>query len=269
MMRFYLLPTSVAVQSRRRLLRSETPARQRASRRLFGKAIVTRYTAPAQAVVRAGAAFAKPEIYEALENRDRLDKTRWQEGNRLPEGGWDTEVSEKSLAMTLLRPLFVPGGGRSGPFPAIGAARYGKHSRCRHTRGGWVYNSSVRKANTEIALRTPELRPSCQDERGASPLFPGKLWSARHRIPEVPSGPAWRAPSPHIVPLFAYCQVWPLRCPGDYCQPRDQCMRPLTAVELLRSILSSRNVLVRCRSIGLERDSGSWDVARARETGIV
>lgn len=51
----------------------QTPARQRAQRRRLGRAIVTRDRAAAEARERSGlradAAFAKPEIYEALEQR--------------------------------------------------------------------------------------------------------------------------------------------------------------------------------------------------------
>jgi len=55
----------------KRLLGGETPARQRVQRRRLGRAIVARDRAAAEerkeVVVRADAAFAKPEIYEALE----------------------------------------------------------------------------------------------------------------------------------------------------------------------------------------------------------
>ena len=40
------------------------------------------------------------------------------EENRLTEGGWDGEVSEKSLAMGTCG-LFLPRGGGSGPFPGL------------------------------------------------------------------------------------------------------------------------------------------------------
>ena len=56
------------------------------------------------------------------------------EENRRTEGAWDGEVSVKSLAMSPLRPFFVPGGGRSGPSRAVGVARDGKNSRSPHKR---------------------------------------------------------------------------------------------------------------------------------------
>src|SRR5215469_7972731 len=40
------------------------------------------------------------------------------EEKRLTEGGWDGEVSEKSLAMGTCG-LFLPRGGGSGPFPRL------------------------------------------------------------------------------------------------------------------------------------------------------
>ena len=52
-----------------------------------------------------------------------------REGNRWKEGGWDGEVSEKSLAMKPLRPFFVPEGGRAGPFPRPSESRGMKNSQ--------------------------------------------------------------------------------------------------------------------------------------------
>jgi hypothetical protein len=74
------------------------------------------------------------------------------EENRLTEGGWDGEVSEKSLAMSPCG-LFSTGRRQIWPLPGPSESLgMEKIQEAGHKRRRWVYNHSVRKAKMEIPV---------------------------------------------------------------------------------------------------------------------